>query len=273
MTILQPLVVSGCQRSGTTLMSLILGSHPQVNTIDEVFFRRHFTLDKMRQALAEQKEGRNCCFKIPMQSHQLAEIQAGSSPPARLIWMLRDPRAVVASMVDLHLPVSRFVSVSWACSYIHKEIINVLQFLPQHLLDPLEAWIHRFRLIENVPGPLRPAPDVYFTAALCWYLKQLTLKMYLEQGLAIHLVRYEKLVSEPEPVLRALLAQLELDWEPSVLAHHRAGTGHVIGGTRRDTPISSENLDKWKRSLSPEGLAEVREVCTAMASEFAYSLD
>ena len=34
----KPILITGCQRSGTTLMSLILDSHPEIFNIDEYKF-------------------------------------------------------------------------------------------------------------------------------------------------------------------------------------------------------------------------------------------
>lgn len=269
-----PIIISGCQRSGTTLLNLILDSHPAIRGVDETHFRRFFTLEKMHAALCADDSTALVSFKIPMQSHLVGRLLDQLQGPPRAVWMLRDPRAVVASMVDLHLPLptNRFVSVSWAASFIHKEIINVLQTLPDSWLAPLEDWIHRFRLIENTPSILRPAEDIYFTAALCWRLKLLTLEWHESNEVPLRLLRYEQLVGQPETTLRGLLADLDIDWDEQVLAHDRHARVGVIGGTRRDRPISPDSLDKWRKSLPASAREVVAEVCAEAAAARGYEL-
>ncbi len=268
------ILISGCQRSGTTLMNLVFDSHPQVRGVDETYFRRYFTLTKLRDRLADEHEHALMSFKIPMQSHLVGRLLDQLESPPRAVWMLRDPRAVIASMVDLHLPLpsNRFVSVSWAASFIHKEIINVLQALPESWLAPFEEWIHRFRLIENTPSILRPAEDIYFTAALCWRLKLLTLDWHELNEVPLRLVRYEQLVGYPETTLRGLLADLDIDWDEQVLFHDRHARVGVIGGTLRDRPISPDSLDKWRQSLPASALTVVAEVCAEAAAARGYEL-
>lgn len=35
----QPILITGCQRSGTTMLNLILDSHPKITGVDEMEFR------------------------------------------------------------------------------------------------------------------------------------------------------------------------------------------------------------------------------------------
>ena len=268
----EAIVVSGCQRSGTTLLNLVFDSHPRIRGIEETHFRRHFTLAKLQAALDDPAAASVLSFKLPMQSHMLDAIVDALPGRTRVVWLVRDPRAVVASMVNLHLKVSPFVSVSWAASFIHKEIINALQFVPQPWLDPLEAEIHRFRLIENIPSVLRPAEDIWFTAALCWRLKQLELDWQRDAGLECPVVKYEDLVTRPEPTLRTLFETLEIDWDDAVLHHHEHATGGAIGGTRRDRPISATGLENWKESLPEPALPVIAGVCAEAAGAWGYDL-
>ena len=147
-----------------------------------------------------------------------------------------------------------------------------MQFVPQTWLQPLEAEIHRFKLIENLPSLLRPAEDIWFTAALCWKLKQIELDWQCQSGLKCHVVRYEQLVCHPEPTLRELFAAFEIDWHDSVLHHHEHSKGETIGGTRRDRPISAASVDKWRQSLPESALAVIAGVCADAAAEQGYDL-
>ena len=98
----EPIIITGCQRSGTTLLNLILDSHPCIGGLEETYFRRYFTVSKLQKALDEQAAPPILSIKLPMQSHMLHAIIEALPKRTRVVWLVRDPRAVVASMVNLH---------------------------------------------------------------------------------------------------------------------------------------------------------------------------
>lgn len=69
-------------------------------------------------------------------------------------------------------------------------------------------------------------------------------------------VRYEDLVSDPEPLLRDLCAFLSLDYLPEMLRfHERAESGFHArqAGHMRNTlkPLFSSSVDQWRSSMPP----------------------
>ncbi|MBV9486604.1 MAG: sulfotransferase [Frankiaceae bacterium] len=71
-------------------------------------------------------------------------------------------------------------------------------------------------------------------------------------------LRYEDLVSSPEPVMRALLDWLGEPWSPAVLEHHTQGAAQQVEGfTRTDTPIDVSHVDAWTDHLSGSALERV----------------
>jgi hypothetical protein len=70
------------------------------------------------------------------------------------------------------------------------------------------------------------------------------------------IVRYEELVLRPEPVLRELLDWLGEEWSDLVLQHHEVQTARggrlVVEGTNRiDDPIDVSRIAKWHQRMSP----------------------
>ena len=68
------------------------------------------------------------------------------------------------------------------------------------------------------------------------------------------IVRYEELVTRPEPVLRELLEWLGEPWSPAVLEHHavqggRGGPTRVEGRSRADDPIDETRVAKWTTAM------------------------
>ena len=69
------------------------------------------------------------------------------------------------------------------------------------------------------------------------------------------IVRYEDLVLQPEPLLRELLEWLGEPWSDDVLAHHtvqgaRGGRVKVEGRSRVDEPIDTSRIAKWTTRMS-----------------------
>ncbi len=65
------------------------------------------------------------------------------------------------------------------------------------------------------------------------------------------LVRYEDLVTAPEPAMRAVLEHLGEEWSDAVLAHHEVQpSAESTGFTRTDRAIDSESVAGWETQLS-----------------------
>ena len=99
--------IAGCQRSGTTLMRLILECHPDIFCFDETEAYK-----ALLQSPSQQPAGKSLIgFKVPRYTEQFAEplardfgleetaINLYHSDP--ILFMLRDVRDTVASMMRL----------------------------------------------------------------------------------------------------------------------------------------------------------------------------
>jgi hypothetical protein len=86
-----------------------------------------------------------------------------------------------------------------------------------------------------------------------------------DRGLVL---RYEELVSEPERVMRALLERIGEPWSDAVLRHHTAADGptEVEGFTRADAAVTADNIDSWERHAS----ADLRQQLSRVADLAAF---
>ena len=79
----------------------------------------------------------------------------------------------------------------------------------------ISAFAQRFRVNDETANflTLQKTAELYDRALTLWdvYEKALPLKVYR--------IRYEELIVDPEPPLRALIEFLEQDWRPEVLDH------------------------------------------------------
>ncbi len=190
-----PIFVVGCQRSGTTLMRLILDSHPNISCGPETRFLadlEHLTgqswerlshygftkdywlgqvaamFDAIKRDYARRDGKTRWADKTPLYALSLDFI-GQLFPTCQVIHVIRDGRDVVASHRDRWGYVSALKAVSkWP------------------------RYVHTARAAGAALSPGR----------------------YLE-------VRYERLVGEPEKTLRELLTFLDEPWDPGVLEHDR----------------------------------------------------
>jgi len=65
-------------------------------------------------------------------------------------------------------------------------------------------------------------------------------------GLAVHVLRYESLVSEPEREIRQLLRFLDLPWDDACLRFHEPGVARSAGPTPVRRPMDPHEVGRWR---------------------------
>lgn len=263
----QQILITGCQRSGTTLLNLILDSHNKIKSIDEA----DFDITEMEKYLAELNLESHICLKLPEESSNMDFIKNKLVRP-KVLWLMRDPRDVVASMVNLHLKINRFVSVSWALNYSAVEISKILKNIPSQYLSQYEDEIEQFISGKSIPSLLKNDDQVIFEAALCWKLKQISLDVFKDTSVDFQIVKYEDLIKNPRKEITSILSYLNLEWDENVLKHHLIHSGYSIGNTQNDRPIDKNNIGKWVEVLGKEEHEIIEEVCSEVASYFGYDI-
>ncbi|MGF1465716.1 MAG: sulfotransferase [Sandaracinaceae bacterium] len=204
-----PIIIGGCGRSGTTLLSSVLSCHPHVHPIDRetnAFSPAGYTarpdlslpvrwdwlyLSVLRRGV--QPDERHVCEKTPRNVRAFGRLLS-RIPEARLIHIVRDGRDVVTS---------------------------------RHPLHPERGWyVSPRRWVEDVTAGLahRDHPRV------------LT-------------VRYEDLVLEYERVVRVLCAFLDLPASDRFeeFPRHARMREHLAYRDRAVQPLSARSIGRWRR--------------------------
>jgi hypothetical protein len=264
------IVITGCQRSGTTLMGLILDSHPAIRHVDESDFYRN----KPRRLLRATRSKPVLSFKLPQESANLELVQKKLGA-TDIVWMVRDPRDVVASMCRLmmRLTPSLSLQVTWAGAFAPVEITRMLERYPPDAFADIQPLLARYHGILAIPATHRSDEEHAFVGALCWKLKQRGLGIWQRQAsVAVHVVRYEELVRNPAAALRDLMQDLGLRWSSALLRHHRLHMGTSIGATRNDRAIDDDSVGLWAAFLTTSQLRVIGEVCREEAASATYRL-
>jgi hypothetical protein len=249
-------LIIGSQRSGTTLMRLILECHSQIECYDEV---------SSYEILAGQREADRkkplSGLKVPQLTEQLAQpflcddldIRArepgvqNSYDRERLIFMIRDARDTVASMLGLK---------SWLAlsgdPVLESKINNDSAFANRYAAEIAIARASSYYPVAR--------------AALIWRYKSDSLWDYIDRGYRVLPVRYETLVKWPRVELTNVCRFLYVSFESSLLHHaymphgELHADGMATGNTNPKRSISDASVGRWRQRFSTPQIDEILRI-------------
>ena len=232
------ILVVGSQRTGSTLMSWILGAHPKLNNLGDV--------DLPDVIGGEYSPGDVLHANFWTARYQLI---SESHSNVKYVFMLRNLLDVVSSMLVL----------DWGIEFIAEEtaraLIGVSDWYQQH--RALHFWKKAMVEENRVAG-----------LTLGAYLKSYMLQEYIDHGLSVHPVFYEELVSFPEAITRALAKWLKLEWSSDMLDHHVSAENGSFTGNDLRRSIDTGSVGAWRNRMTPRQTDQVHETTRIMDGEF-----
>jgi hypothetical protein len=250
-----PIFIVGPMGSGTTLLRLMLDSHPNIGIPPETGFMRGYNAlrftpfkwsgrnwtgrlgwseeefdalarefyDRLFMRYAEHHGKRRWGEKTPLHTWHITDL-ARLFPDAQFVAVVRHPYGSISS--------------------------NMTRFRSR-LARASAQWVQPVRELAAQTARL---------------------------GERCVLLRYEDLVRRPEPLLRALLEWLGEPWSPDVLQHHavqgeRGGKRVVEGRSRVDEPVDETRAAKWTTRMSQEQRAWLAERVAGLAEFYGYDLN
>lgn len=253
--------ISGCQRSGTTMLRLVLESHPAVLCVDEaVGYDILVRESKGERCEIPVKEGATLLgFKIPRFTEQLlwqefVDPDYGAFPSfykdEKVIHIVRDALDVVGSMMKL--------KTEGGASWLDRYGRSILQALVRH---PNISAQYR-QAYEDLE---RQGLPVHLVGALYWQVKNQGLLDLLEHGKPVCSVRYESLVGSPGSELLKLVQFLGVNWSDSLLNH--PGSPHAeidekglaIGETDPLRTIDMQSIGGHRQVMTELQIQDVRQ--------------
>ncbi len=298
--------ILGGQRSGTTLLAMVLATHPRLavlrpgpsgkilqriqrllsthpaETEMTAYMRRqtsysHYLLHRLWRHTHRYREGKGLRVRLsavrpydrlvlkhtPSTIDFLTLLRYLSESP-RIVFLVRHPYAVVASMVT---PLSGDGEdpTTFAGSYRVRQAFDPL-FQRHSVLD---YGRYRLRCAEDLEG----LPH-HIRAALLWRYQNLVVtqiaRAFDESTL---LLSYEDLVHDREKSLRAVTSALRIQWDDRLLRHHdfySGARGH--GGIQTGRPIDESSHDKWRKVLTREQVDDIRQITHDVAEHLGYQL-
>lgn len=186
-----PVFVLGIQRSGTTMLMFAFHQHPDIAVYDESRASKAFLDFRLRSLENSKKLITSSCFPFicfkPLADSHLANQLFAAFPCARVIWALRDYSDVANSFLRKFPHATRAIRLvcsgqeggGWFQEGISGETGHILRGLP---------W--------------RNFSDYDFACLVWWARNRLFFEQKLNEDSRVMLLRYEKLVTEPEVSLQ-----------------------------------------------------------------------
>ena len=176
--------------------------------------------------------------KTPRHVYRIDELLA-AFPEAKVVCLVRDARAVVASYKDWHGAAVR-----------------------RGVTEPPDLETDRERSRRSYNPVLM---------SLLWRgVVRASFDGLERHGPArVRIQRFERLAASPEAEVRELCAWLGLEYEPALLEIPVVNSSYATTGAG----VSSEPVERWRERLSPAEVGIVQSVCEPLLSQLGYTLD
>ena len=257
-------IVVGSQRSGTTLTAQIIGALPYAIVIDEEDGLYQWT-NSLLQCSQEsevlfssilknaQKKYRNPLSRFSVEGKLLPKVNSivlkapnltyewdrlsKVLPNAKIVYLKRDVRAIVASMKKLtSIPI---------------------------LNNQIEKIVGSSELLNMFPNELSmlQSTDIpeYRKMALIALIKTSLLKSFEKSGFNVRALEYEVLVNDPYNTVSHLLENIGLPFDRQCIDYQVEYQGFGPGKTDRTQEISNRSIEKWKMVLSSKEIEGIEE--------------
>lgn len=247
-----PIFIMGTQRSGTTLLRLILNAHSKIAIPEEARFLTPLLKKKyLKKNLTGDSLHRLVSY---LSSNEQFKLWNYDSRP----FLLELARK---SEISLHELISTMFSsycsaegkTIWGDKSLFFSAIDILVSL-----FPEARFIHIIRDGRDVFDSWRkmdPTKNNSAVIALDWSYKLHRIENSLKRIPSTHqmVIRYEDLISEPERITKAVCAFIGVEHEVSMLDFYKT-SHHYIGDHHSNlifNAIDNANRAKWHKNLTP----------------------
>ena len=250
------LLIRGLGHSGSTILDLALGAHPNVVGLGEAIRVLDKPLpEETRQAPRELRS--DLCFEMP--------CTCGASAGNCLVWgpilswlRVYDDRPLIEKFNRLIEPLI-CVSTRWLVESFQsdQQLINAVDLgIPVrvvHLVRDVRSWSHN----ESRRGVTRYGRGItvgWRSLLRWWRVNRRTERILQDSGHPVFHLGYEELALQPEAALRKLCVWLDIAFDPSMLQPGLNSRSHIVlGNPMLAEPVESHAIrydGAWLSSTS-----------------------
>lgn len=285
--------VCGMSRSGTTLLATVLDSHPGISMGYELLPAGLPALDEIERLLASALEGaagdaERCGDALQAAGHRnlgtfIKRCGRALVPPEQLRRIVAGLAAEPAQDMD-SIAMRMRISLAVAAAKMRTEGTGLCGFkINAPSIEAFDAVAPGGRYAFIVRDP-RDVVASHFAARFDRTVDHITRawQLYTSRFLAFAagaagratMVRYEDLVTRPEPVLRAMFDAIGVPFDPAVLRFFDSKASIHQGGHVNDEnlkrPFYRDSIGRWPRELSLEQVREVQDACGELMETTGY---
>lgn len=267
-----PIFIVGCWRSGTTLLRDLLRSHPNLAFGLESEFipwvtARHGDPTDVRTA---RRLGQDICRRLAAQNYPV-DLTAADFDHCR------------SAAQAVALPFERFAEQVGKPRWGDKTPFYVEHIDQIHELFPTAKFLHIVRDGRDCALSIRErpfGPNTIFHAARIW-------RRYVQKGRqarrrlgpeVVHEVRFERLVAEPEPVLRRIVEFVDEPWHEATLRRSPplgkrkvAKFGRPLPDPFHGSQIRPDRAQRWPNGMTDEEQAIFEGIAGDLLDELGYT--
>ncbi|HWC34705.1 MAG TPA: sulfotransferase [Mycobacteriales bacterium] len=243
-----PIFIVGSNGSGSTLLRLMLDSHERIAIPEETGFLR---LAAMHRWVPYWKLGGDWYGNLGLTEDQIFGELAGFYGGLFTSYAASRGKQRWGDKTPLHV---------WHLELASRMFPDALVVgIVRHPLGTAQSLRRRFR------RPIKAGVTHWLRAN-----RQL-LHAGAQLGDRFVLLRYEDLVTAPEPLMRALLDRLGEPWSDAVLSHHQVQpSAESTGFTRTDRAVDTESLSDWEAHVTGTALKRAVARTGALAEFLGY---
>jgi hypothetical protein len=246
--------VLGCQRSGTTLMRLILNSHPEIYCYGEI---NGYSFFEKNEKIKHKK--RHNAFQLPIWTELFVEyecIKKYKKQQDKILFIFRDPKETIASMKSLYC-------YRKDCWFGAEDMINEKNYINYEVVPNVNIWMNdasrcfRREFGQEIIKNNNHKKQNIIKASAYWNYKNYTFFKMQNLDWQTHPIFYEDLVKNPKQELKKIMKFLEIDYNENLLYHHEkkhdeTKNNIAMGKTRTDRPIDEKSLGNWPNIIDEE---------------------
>ncbi len=264
---MNPFFIVGVQRSGTTMLSVLLGNHPDIYMEDKVkAFRLIASYQNMVDLLPHNLNLDTEDFQQWIIDNDKS-IRLGELMKSDAISGAQNYREVISKAINHRLIQSKKKVWGDKAPNLQHYISDLLMLIPNakiiHIVRDGRATAAS--MTKRTYRNLKLSAQMWVDGNLCGLVNQ---QVFGEEQYKI--IKYEDLVSNPEKEMEQVCGFLNLTYDSSVV---KLGNRSIDGNEYVKRFFETSKIDNWKSDLSVEKIRTVEAIQRPALEKFGYEVE